>query len=448
MSLEYLISKYIDGELTSNDDKNLREMIKDNSYAKEKFDRSVELHLDLKEDRDSIKVPSKLLRQTEEAVLMKIMAQTPATAMTKVNVSPKAGLIYRISSFAAVVTFFALATLFYTTDSVNERFIGFTNNSESAIQSNDLPKSSLNNTAVSKNTSRTTINEASGNSEIEDIAGVASAIVIAEENSAVEKAIIDVAEISLSNSANDSKIIVNESVKTEATKIESPISMQRNLPVDNSINQQTSVTNALSLGNTQIASLSSMSDKLTSVQFNTIISRDFARLGLNTSKNTPIISVSQSIGYNVGEHSTFGMEFGMMDLQYDYTKNIPLSGKIETGSNNGMGVNEPIVGGDGTTLFIPVTLDRQEQLVWGMAFYETRLFTAGDLSLTGRLGIGATTGGPLALSRMTARYSFYRGVSLTLGAEGRMFMFRTPQLINPVSTVSNFGLVYGIQFNL
>ncbi len=81
MSLNKLISKYLDSELTSKEDAALRSLLSEDEVAKDKFDAAVHLHIAFREDAKSIKAPEGLVRETEDIVLMEILNQ-PTVVMT------------------------------------------------------------------------------------------------------------------------------------------------------------------------------------------------------------------------------------------------------------------------------------------------------------------------------------------------------------------------------
>ena len=80
MELDDYISKYIDSELTDEEDVRLREMLSEDDFARDKFDSAVTVHLAMKEDSQAIEPPEDIYRQTEDIVLMKILASQPIIA--------------------------------------------------------------------------------------------------------------------------------------------------------------------------------------------------------------------------------------------------------------------------------------------------------------------------------------------------------------------------------
>ena len=76
MNLENLIMKYIDGELTIEEDNILRAYLKQDPLAKDLFDEYLEIHLNLKDDAETIVLPNSVAEKTQNIVMMKILNET------------------------------------------------------------------------------------------------------------------------------------------------------------------------------------------------------------------------------------------------------------------------------------------------------------------------------------------------------------------------------------
>jgi anti-sigma factor RsiW len=77
MNLEKLISKYLDGELSYQEDIELREILANDPEAKATFEEYVEMDYILKKDAQDTSLPKDLKDSVEDQVLMRIMSQTP-----------------------------------------------------------------------------------------------------------------------------------------------------------------------------------------------------------------------------------------------------------------------------------------------------------------------------------------------------------------------------------
>lgn len=83
MSLDQLISRYLDGELSTREDIKLRNLLKENREAKKEFDSAVLLNAALREDARSISTPEELCRDTEDLIMMEIMKDYEAPVVIK-----------------------------------------------------------------------------------------------------------------------------------------------------------------------------------------------------------------------------------------------------------------------------------------------------------------------------------------------------------------------------
>jgi hypothetical protein len=442
MSLELLISKYIDGELSQVEDAKLRAMLKENPFAKEKFEQSVELHMDLIEDRNTITVPADLLKRTEEAVMMKILT-APVIAQKNIVQSNKFKL--RIPALAAIIAFLAFVSYLQISETnyprtielfQSKKFLNFSENNEKVESQNNPVKNDVSPIQI--------INKISEKNVVEsDIANINPDEIVIKDLIIIQS---DDDEVASENNIITEDTINNENV-FPSVKMPASTSMMNNNTIANvhGFNNIREITQS----NLPVVSFGLNGNEITSIQLTTTMSRDFARTGIETSSNSTILNMSQSIGYMLNGNTSFGLEIGMTELNYDYTKMIPIGGIGEISSTNkGFQINEPGgTGGGSTTINVPVRLQRQEQVIWGMAFYETSLITSGNFSLIGRLGLGGTNDGPLGLGRVLAKYHLLSGISLTAGAEGRMFMMKTPLLNDGISSITSYGFVYGVQFN-
>ncbi len=108
--VDVLITKYLDGDLSSNEDKELRHVLSETPDAKVAFDDAVAVHHAVRANADSISVPDDLARDTEELVLMKIFSEVPPTLPAQ---DPER---WRTPAVTAVLLLIALMLPTFTTD--------------------------------------------------------------------------------------------------------------------------------------------------------------------------------------------------------------------------------------------------------------------------------------------------------------------------------------------
>lgn len=185
--------------------------------------------------------------------------------------------------------------------------------------------------------------------------------------------------------------------------------------------------------------------------------------GMTTSlpSTSNVRSISQSLGYAVAPSSVFGLEVGSTsyDVERSHEGSVRVGGAPEGPARAAAPPREDggimkLLPGDSPvgTYFRQTSVSmNSEQMVWGAAFLQQSIMNAGGLAVQGRAALGAGEDGMLAYGRIQGEYKLYRSVSLTVGAEARYVPFRT-NAIGGVSTSSSYGaiysLLYGVQIRL
>jgi hypothetical protein len=121
MNTEKLISKYLDGNLTNEEDAILRFAINNDLKAKNAFEQSVHIFSIMKKDAQDIRVPKKLLSNTEDIIMMKyinIANQNIKSVPVKRNYKFAYNLIAASVCFLFLNLFF-IADLEYNPNSIN-----------------------------------------------------------------------------------------------------------------------------------------------------------------------------------------------------------------------------------------------------------------------------------------------------------------------------------------
>jgi hypothetical protein len=141
--------------------------------------------------------------------------------------------------------------------------------------------------------------------------------------------------------------------------------------------------------------------------------------------------IAASIGYGLSDVDVLGMEIGTTS----YTMQGRSSMLVTPGSSASMAADpsgdravpgklaspEPISGSYSSRTF---DVSRQESVVWGSAFYERRFVTLSSVSFTGRAGAGVGEDGLLGYGRVMGQWSVGAGLSIVVGAEARAMPFR------------------------
>ncbi|MFH1051656.1 MAG: hypothetical protein V1779_12110 [bacterium] len=505
MNLEELISKYLDGEMSVEEDELLRESLSADAMARLKFDSAVNLHLAMKEDAESIFPPDELLAQTEDMILMKIFAKAPESRKRR------AAVWSYVPMLAAAIAFFLFVSVFEISD-VNQLIIDnsqltignladskqqkadgnqlIIDNSQLTIDNNKLKTQNSkpatdygqritgNREPLSENN---VIAGSTGGKSGE--AGVSGSYFVV--NAPVSPVGVSQPDVSEELSMNGQLITDNGQPAIDngqpATDNGEPITDNGQPAIDNGqpatdngqriagngkpVMDALSLT-ALKIENAEVHLLSSnevipnkidiapfvlkMEIPITNdftgvsdVQVASFFGSDFARGGIHV--NDAVIShFSQSVAYAVNENERFGVEVGY--TQYSFIDRGTVNVEHKIGGVSGV---EAYEGGYDFSIGYPqdLALNSDKQLLWASAFYENTFFKADGLSLVGRLGFGGTSDGPLGYSRLFAQYSVFNGFYLTFGAEGRMFSAEFSKFIeNEDKLKTTASLIYGIQF--
>lgn len=451
MNLNLLISKYLDGELTFEEDLELRNRLKDNLDEREEFNSAIILTDAIKKDAESIVLPSTLVKATEDKILMKILANAPI-----VEEKPLRKVYKRIAFALAIIAFlflniFTIEDLFkdnYNTTDVNTALNKIRD--ELIAQQNDIkpqinitfPNTKRINKSIVYYHNNSTTNETEKNYD-------KNSVILTNSNANFDNSI----ESDQTNSKNtiivenSEKISDNEQYKTE--NLSQPLyffshndlsTFQNDIQVNQNFNNPILNLNIANKENSFNLYGIVESGK---IELSSFFGTDLSRSGFNADNNTTITHFSQSIAYSLDNTNKLGIEFGY--TQYSYTGNIMVNVPIN-GQPNNVQENPDIGHGQDEFISVPFPVNQKKQILWASTFYENTFIDYSDLSLNGRIAIGGSNDGPLSYGRFFLRYEFLKGISATLGTEGRLFFAKLPDINNSEQNLkATFSLIYGFQ---
>lgn len=450
MNLDLLISKYLDGELTFEEDIELRDRLKDNLDEREEFNSAIILTDAIKKDAESIVLPEALAKATEDRILMKILANTPIVEEKPLR------KVYKRIAFAMAIIAFLFLNIFTIEDLFKDNNIPDVNialnkiRDELIAQQNDIrpqisitfPNTKRNNKSIVYNHTNSISNENGGNYNTNSLI-----LSNSNNNSNLSPEADKSYPENNTMTKNSNKISDNEQYKTE--NLSQPLYFFS----DNNINKfqkdiqlnQFFNNSIFNLNNANKENSFNLYGKVESgkIELSSFFGTDLSRSGFNAEKNTTITHFSQSIAYSLDNTNKLGIEFGY--TQYSYTGNIMVNVPINGQPNN---VNEnPNIGhGQDEFISVPFPVNQKKQILWASTFYENTFFDYSDFSLNGRIAIGGSNDGPLTYGRFFTKYEFIKGISATLGTEGRLFFAKLPDINNSEKTMkATFSLIYGFQ---
>lgn len=425
MNIDNLISKYLDGELTENEDLQLRNIISSNDNARDIFNTYIDLHIAAKEDAKSITTPADLRSETEDLVMMAIMSASampakPTRSLNIFNLFPRqlvsmvAALLLITFTYTSDLNIFKSSTPSYSKADL-EIEIPIVSSREVNVSTAVSPVTQ----SVATNTRVETLNNDANTNEIE---------VLAVANAA------PISKVTQGNTVtvSDDKDKTNE-IATDNSK---EISVKNLAPTFTILDE-----NATS-SNMQFADFgSSMNQQQNNIAINNIqltafTSSPYTLFGFDDKANASISSYSQAVAVSLNEKTNVGLEIGYSDIAYraetfTYTNVLDKYGR-ETGQQ----------------IVFRTERDKDYAMYWGQMFIQSQLYKIDNFDLGLRLGLGISESGLTSNSKLLASYELVSGIKLTAGTEFNYFTVALPQLVNSYTqNYYSFSMVYGLQFS-
>ncbi|MER3328109.1 MAG: hypothetical protein RIF34_00920 [Candidatus Kapaibacterium sp.] len=430
MNIDNLISKYLDGELTENEDLQLRNIISTNDKARDIFNTYIDLHIAAKEDAKSISTPEDLKSETEDLVMMAILNASTVTArppksLNIFNLFPRqlvsmvAALLLITFTYTSDMNIFKISSPSYSkadmeieipiTSSVNVNQDISENKSSSSIAQ-----------SVSVNQSKEIIMEAVANSTESENTEFANVPTISKVTQNITPNIVEDAEKSKIIAFEKSNVVPEINLNPTFNILEDNATSSNMQFADfgNNINQQ---QNNIAINNIQLTAFTSS---------------PYALYGFDDKANASISSYSQAVSVNMNEKTSVGLEIGYSDIAY----------RAETFTHTN--VLDKYGRETGQQIVFRTERDKDHAMYWGQMFVQSQLYKIDNFDLGLRLGLGISESGLTSNSRLLASYELVSGIKLTAGTEFNYFTLSLPQLVNSYTqNYYSFSMVYGLQFS-
>ena len=429
MNIDNLISKYLDGELTENEDLQLRNLISSNDSARDIFNTYIDLHIAAKEDAKSITTPEDLKSETEDLVLMAIMSASamptkPSKSLNIFNLFPK----QLVSMVAALL----LITFTYTSDF--NIFKGNTPSYSKAEMNVSIPVVSSKEVNTSKAVS-------SNRNSISTSVAVKTTNVESNNTDAIKNEVeaISVAKIeTISKVTQKSTLNINDEDNTKVIAADN----SRQIPVKNLNPTITILDENTSSSNMQFGDIGNKLNPqqnniaINNIQLTAFTSSPYTLYGFDDKANVSMNSYSQAVSVNLNELTSVGLEIGYSDIAY----------RAETFTNTN--VLDKYGRETGQQIVFRTERNKDYAMYWGQMFVQSQLYKIDNFDLGLRLGLGISESGLTSNSKLLASYELVRGIKLTAGTEFNYFTVALPQLVNSYTqNYYSFSMVYGLQFS-
>ncbi len=456
MKQHKLIFRYLDGEITREEDNLLRDMINQDSELKNDFQSFVEIDYEIQKANDDIAYPENFFNSVEKSIVSRMQED----AYLSNNKKNRKVVFFQYSIAASILIFFALLL---NIDHFGNQFTKL-NKVYTANQNSYMMNNQITNSEQSK------INKISAHNQIQSIVSVKET----NTNSNIQKGIdnteknnIDFSSLT-QNEKTSSNELLNEpnssiSESNHEISVVQPSNIKNSPGQDLSLNNNNNNRNNKEYDNVQKVSLTNDYTNLLSgskyspnfntnfskvhlsvLELNSFLGNDFVCFGVN--KSTHLInSFTQSVGASIDNDSKIGLETGYMNFSISQDKYVtinegPLSGstiKIENSDNNG----SILIRTSGVSL-------AEQNLFWAGVFYERNFLNYNNFTLSSRLSIGASDIGFVSSLKFVSKYSISKAIDILIGADAKMFTGGatfSPANSNVSSTIS---LIYGMRISL
>lgn len=414
MIIEQLISHYLDGDLSPEQDTELRQMVAADPSARKSFDEAVLVHIAMRCE-DETKVPDGLRAEVFSQVDAIAREDEQLRAATSISRQNRSTTLRRVSAIFAILLAFWVP--------VHESNFGF---SDPATISFNAPLAETpSNDAVPLDTR---------------IAGGSSAATVPqldvqapqriERSDAELLASVVQRPIVHENDTMEPQVTLSSMFKGSGSGSQPPIGS-----ADASPTSRTSPHDTFE-GYYQ-----------TGPAYVTVSTSYAAGISSSVPTTSNIQQLAASIGFGVTEDDVVGLELG--STSYSYARTSTLTEQTGASVARMSMVNE---GGGDSKLASPehttgsyetseTSVTGQEQSIWGAAFYERKMLAVDAFNLRGRAGAGVSTGGVVGFGRITGELELTSGVSLVVGAEARAMPF-TVGPIQGTGTNKQYGSVF------
>lgn len=449
MNLEKLISKYLDGELSIEEDRQLRDLISNDPESKEIFEESVELNYLFKQDSESTKVPKDFKSDVEDKILMRILSDETSYSFDNEKVESKKRRvipillpIFLVGSVFAFLGIFDRPTNIQTVVSEPVELSLFTPNEiniiSEEIESNSNPVK-INSTKVENMADEAEFNNSKNHNDGKSKKGGIKPSQISETFSdLLEKNSSDF----LTTNAEQTLMSINEKDYNSNVIEKSSISDKFNVKMGTNLTNP-SLSEPYSINNdNSFFDFIDFSDGR--LEFSSIAGSEMIRSGYDPTNVNSISNFAQSIAIRVDRKQKFGVEFGYNEYTFSSMQRVLVPFQELEGF-----IYDPSSGDRYTSSGISTNLESDESYrnFWAVVFAERIFLEKELLNFSARVGFGATNSGPLAYGRVLGNYELFNGISLSAGLDMRMFQTNLSGFVNQSNGMKgNISLVYGINF--
>lgn len=482
MNPNKLIFDYLDGEISREDDKALRELLKEDSELSREFKAMLDMNYEIEKSNDNFIYPEEFLDNFEENMISRIEKDNAV-----IKAKERRRKVFWSYSIAAVPVFFMLLLLSnYTITNLQTDLKKLSSGSlldvkKSAIEEKSIEtgkntesiaaeKSPITKTSSQKNS----INHKSVNlSKIHksDKASIVPSVM--SENS-------DKAVISTSAQNNELKTAEisepKDNVKSEANKFENNF-QEKNIASRQFENSKSIITENKNISNNfESLNFNKSSNTFSNVQnenknnlnenfgnsnglnqnfnsfsptlsnnieLNSFFGKDIVSFGVGGT-NQAITSFTQSIAAQMDDYGRIGIETGYMQFSGD----VPMYTIIKKSQSDLQDGITIVENSDEKDVLIRTkgTEKSEKNLIWAGLFYERNLIDLNHFKISSRMSLGASDVGFVSSLKIIGKYQLFNSIDLTIGADTKLFNGTQEFFTSKNSLSSTISFIYGVRF--
>ncbi len=448
MNLDEYFSKYVDAELSASEDAEMRAFLADNEVARSEFEQAALISVAMMRESESITTPDDLFQATDALIISKIEENEKKRLAALAPVRRRQGAL----SMALILCIVILGDSVRLGDRDFSTPVLFptTHTQSSVLQAGQPQESFLTRGGAERHAGlkqlpgvQQTLAAATQKSDVNGQSGVSSLVsqIPASDNTSVAL------------SANTAASLDQSLAQSEARSFHEALAAAAGLR--SLLHPSAHADPASSSGIAAVAMVAPDAVEHPREEKDNVQLSTFVGSIIQTSATTASTQhYSQSIGYPVSEGVNMGFEVGTFALmasvpqQYGTStssieelkpkgtlSSVENASLVSGGSSNGPNFGDQNAG-----------LSAQRNVVWGAAYVERSIISSSDLSIKARVAVGTSDGGALVFARALSAYRVYGPVSLTLGSEGRMYIYDDKNTGNTDQTLQTMmSLMYGVQ---
>ncbi len=444
MKIDELFNKYLDGELTSEEELELRRLLESDPVAKEEFSSLTSVYSLVKEDAESIHIPRNLQTNVEEKILINYLNLAPKQSQKKLIFQPQ-----------FVATFVVLFLFLFFAVNIDD---GYIRNNNSYFISEILKQEDILTNSI------TQLTETDDRQRAEFKPSVANQRNVARIRAGSNNNNNNIEALEQYPLLSQTSVLEAESLELETTNSSSEGLGTFDFLLGVSSISSTFFSNqfinnfkprSISF-NTSFKGVGNISFPMTDrVIISTFGTKNLFTSGFGETKIKNRTTYTQSLAYPISKREYFGLTFGFSSFSWENPTKIliPVGAMVQNEADirkvysfkpkNDETLSSQSNNPSNDYIEITFPMQKEHQIFWAGVFYEYHYPVIRYVDLVGRLGVGLNNESPIGIVTVYSQFEPIRGLVLNFGFETSAFWSRIPNYVN-LRFKSNTNFIYGV----